>query len=554
MEAGLPSWRQLIRNIGEHADDKLIRLIELEEPDLKRNAQMIMSLESNEVPYESKISQALYGKEQREPRHDGQLIKALAELVKKLGGRVQVVTTNYDDCFENALKDIGVTPYPFGLRDKDKWEKCCGENVVGILHVHGFIPRNSSDKGWSMCEPIILTEGSYISSAGNVQKIIREQAEKSHCIFIGSSLSDSNIMNPFSRNYEKSEEKDSLLLDSFALIVPDDRNAYKLFESVSSAKEAEKGLGRGANYAPDQFFRHYFEQKIKFIEKEFFLNVVQLKSYGQLAQCVQEARIALLHRDSYLEGNEEYSLRYGYRFSRIMRNIHERLAVVKGRYAPCGSDSLRLCAYLAEQCNLGPIRYLENFPDFREYFDDKESYSNYFKTENLALYLWLRSLATNAEESAEEYEIFLAATSVYSLHDSVAMTQRLTISRRSEFVAARSVYSGSSFLLAPHDIQKSSRWRSFLAFPISISEKDLGISASDGGDVTVGSIVLQTNKEYSPGKREEAEKMGKSERPHYLSKYSVLSLLNSKRQQELADKVIEAGRNAIVDFQRKSLQ
>jgi NAD-dependent SIR2 family protein deacetylase len=199
-EAGLPSWKGLLRTLLDRAgqvklalDDDAIREQWVEEILTSESplgaaavAQALASAELGEW-----IPEALY---LGDPAafHPGPIAREIVALRAALGTRLRILTTNYDDLIEQAFADSGtlVEAVPFvgpggpatGLTD---------EGHQRVTHLHGFLSRSGAVSG-----EIVLTEDDY-------QRVAQDDWQSadvggallnSTCLFIGSSLTDPNLL------------------------------------------------------------------------------------------------------------------------------------------------------------------------------------------------------------------------------------------------------------------------------------------------------------------------------------------------------------------------
>lgn len=512
IESGLPTWSGLLESLGccietPHLND----LITAEEVDPSRRADLILSAlsEGSGLGDLDRIKSVLYTKT---PRPNGVLLDSLAQLIRVLGSRVKIITLNYDDCLEYQLvSSMGLQASevrPFGLREVDVWKKC--ENGVAILHVHGFVARDSKRKNknetsvqWPDKEPIILSEGEYIEHGSLVQEIVRERAESSHLVFVGTSLSDANITHPLSMNYRRLSVKRKIK-PAFALLVPDDRSALKVCQDLQDTDSKDKD-----RVSVQGLSEKYFSARCKHIQNTYGISVVRLNSYSQVAQAITEARLAVENQVQYLDNSEASSLRYGKRFKRIMRDVYSRLGVETGGVAP-GGDSARCLSDELERVLKEEVHIL--LDEFLEivkgaycrksiwHITEKaklEEAKRIFSQEKFALYLWLRS----ALGEGDEFEVFIAGSSSYVRRDGAVMGQRSTVSPRSIYASARSVFTGGpdiswrpykDNLLARPGEALDRPWNMYWSMPIVVSELD-SVPGDWYGRVNAGAIVLQSS-------------------------------------------------------------
>ncbi|QHU90052.1 hypothetical protein GWK74_00695 [Candidatus Saccharibacteria bacterium oral taxon 488] len=546
IEAGLPSWESLLEQLAlpilrDRNSSGLYELICAEEPEPTRRAEMILEKRSEQTALDSlhNITAALY---KTKLNKGGALLSSLAKLLLKLNKRVKVITTNYDDCLEYALREAGKLEATdikvFGIDDFDAWSSCDG---IGILHIHGLIPRG--DSLWGSVMPVILTEGQYIEYGARVQDIIRRQAECSHCIFVGSSLTDANTTHPLSSGYRAGDIK-----QAFALMVPSERSAFELTE-----KRMAQGIPDDQIPEVDDLVDAYFDFRLKHINNVYRTSVIRLKSYSQVTQCIQEAIVALNNPSGYMDDDPKNSSRYGFRLGRIMRYIYNRFDIKDGGIAPGNGASVAVSDALENllteiiKPKLDSL-YSQNLEAYRKSMREKikvtrvpkEKLAEPYESENFGLHLWLRVFEDGRNAP---FEVFLVGSSSYSRRDGNIMTQCSPISWRSVYASARSVYSGSFELLSPsRNVNNLDRpWNMYMAVPIAISERDL-FSASSEGRVIVGALVLQTSKyDMLPGEEFDC------------GFHSILSLISSSGSEseqlnDLGNLLSECGADLVKTF------
>lgn len=555
IESGLPTWSGLLEILGRRIETPcLYDLITAEEADPSRRASLILSALSEDSGLADLdwIRHVFYTKV---PKPKGALLISLAKLIQVLGSRVKIITLNYDDCLEETLVNSGgfqaIEVRPFGLREVDDWARC--ESGVAILHIHGFVARKrkSEDEDafqWLDREPLILSEGEYIEHGAIVQDIIRKQAESSHLVFVGTSLSDANITHPLSGSYGRLSTK-GRIQSAFALLVPDDQSAIAVYQNLRNA-------GDCGSASVQQLSETCFKAKREHIEGTYGITVVRLNSYSQVAQAIAEAHLAVANRERYLDDSDKSSLRYGKRFKRIMGDIYSRFGVEPGGVAPGGEFSRKLSDEL-ERILVESIT--PRLDEFRKKFVEehvkakrmwpmtkkkKRNLVEELSDENFGLYLWLRSALDDAD--GDEFEVFIAGSSSYSRRNGAIMAQRSIVSLRSIYASARSVFLGGAEVSGrpyqsdayEHPGEALDRpWNMYWAVPIAISEA--GVPLAEGHRVTVGAIVLQSSaffvsdeEEFCPGT------------------HSIMNLVqaNPGMSEALGELLSEAGRNLASQF------
>lgn len=196
VEAVLPSWSQLIERLLGRAARALPRLStakqrsEWIQETVRKDgylgaAAVVEALSGGNL--QSWLIEALFGKGGPGSFEPGPIAAQLAALYLEDPDGVRVLTTNYDDLLERALRQAGVSSesvktYVSGTRP--------GPGRFGVTHLHGYAGRDRATE-------LILSEEHYhgMQSRDSWQeRLMIEQLSKRDCIFIGSSLSDTNLI------------------------------------------------------------------------------------------------------------------------------------------------------------------------------------------------------------------------------------------------------------------------------------------------------------------------------------------------------------------------
>ena len=523
VDSGLPTWIGLVAQLAESIGEEDIRSLILREADIKRSAQFILDYGNSKLHKDHKIASALYRGESAAP---GQLAASIANLCRLLGDRVRILTTNYDDRLELALiAELGGSAglRVFGLSEAPDWLEY--DAGIGILHVHGFIPSTQLSDAFESKKPVILTEGEYLRFGAQIQAIVHDRLINSKVIFIGTSMADSSVVHPLSKSYSEEPIKRPT-----ALLVPD----------ISSAASVAAGTTRGDGPRAETLALDYLAQFATYIRESLQTDVIELKSFGQVAQCVGEMSAAIESGDTYLSDDAKTSARYGHRFKRILSEVHERVAVESGTVAPSGDASRAISDRLESEFQApdGPLSALTTYRLAIDY-EGLNLPENYFEDEHWALDLWIRTMLLPPH--TPRYEVVLVGSSSYSRRSGRAMVQRGVISPLSTYAAARSVFHGGVFTATdrtdegPGGRISTLGWRTHLAAPLALDEASVGLTPTTAQRVTVGAVVLQSDRRLSktPAKLESR------------SKNSILSVMDSIAETEITKSVLLAGLRAI---------
>jgi len=190
MEAGLPSWRDLVgrllADLGADLtdDDRAVWTDEILREGPLAAAATARALFPYEAAFRAALRRALYGGRAASAFAPETLARELARLKAGLGSRVALLTANYDGLLEAALADAGLHPAsPVSGRAE-------APGRAAVWHLHGrLIP--GTEPG-----PLVLTEGDYVRSTSEEwpQDFVAERLETSLCLFVGLSLTDPNFI------------------------------------------------------------------------------------------------------------------------------------------------------------------------------------------------------------------------------------------------------------------------------------------------------------------------------------------------------------------------
>ena len=194
MSAGLPSWWKLLEDMIDTSKQKEFKDGDIEKLTkvcynssivMGRFVRMMMEKKSNDEDYYQCLHDALYGgiSAYRSP-----LIDEICNLVYSKKSQAQsVITYNFDDVMERALRERGIENYSvFGQNQP--------QQLFPIYHVHGFIPYANKDDIKSVP---VLSEEEYhrvYASSYNWSNVEQLHAlSRTTCIFIGLSMTDPNL-------------------------------------------------------------------------------------------------------------------------------------------------------------------------------------------------------------------------------------------------------------------------------------------------------------------------------------------------------------------------
>ncbi|GAB2644665.1 SIR2 family protein [Nocardia goodfellowii] len=563
-DAGLPTWHGLIRRLAELIQIKesegIRAAILADEASLTRKADLILALLPDYKQNSDAIADALYSVREENGDFGGQLAMAVAKLSALLGERCRIITTNYDDQIEESLRLVGekravaamglptqITGIDaYGNRTADRrgvqrsaaeWldQKCSdwldqlfSDSKNTVLHLHGYISsrpdKNLGDR--SRIEPIMLRESDYLAYGPQVQVLI-EQAigtKNSITLFVGTGMTDPSVVGPLASLADTAGSNDIFcLLSSDGVVSP----------------EHDMGI-------PGQTAFSYRLSQKTYLAERLGVSAILLKSYSQVAQVVMELCAAIEDPQAYLESDADKSIRYGFRFRRVLAAVHDIVGTKNGCVAPSDDFSRDLSEALdGVICATdGPLDFAQRIvrgctaAELGGYKLEQDQ----LKHERFGLFLWLRQFAPDAASTAE-FKVFMAGSSAYAHRDGANLGGRLGwVLPNSEFSAAKSVFRGQTVIdyldFDRYDDAKRP-WRTFIAVPLGCSESDLGIGAQSEHSVLIGSVVLHSTMRI--------REKGDPENPRDTSQ---LSLLSHNQRLKLAQLIAEAGVKAIQVLQR----
>lgn len=194
MSANLPSWWKLLEGLVDKSKQKQLDKTDIDQLQqvcydssivLGRFIRMMMDTKSDGDDYYNAVHDALYA---GNASYSSPLITEICNLIlAKRQFAKSIITYNFDDVMERALKGAGINNYPiFGMNQP--------QQAFPIYHVHGFIPYDNSQIIKSV--PILSEEEYHRVYANsynwsNVEQI--HALSRTTCIFIGLSMTDPNL-------------------------------------------------------------------------------------------------------------------------------------------------------------------------------------------------------------------------------------------------------------------------------------------------------------------------------------------------------------------------
>jgi hypothetical protein len=471
IDAGLPSWDDLLIRVADHIQDDRLRALALED-DKDSQLRRAESMFRRECLYRGVDGET-------EP---GPLARAIAKIAATMNNRCSLITTNFDDVLEVALhNETGVEPEAFSLyperggeEDKHRGD-LAGEawrraretrGALAVMHLHGMARRRLEP-----LKPLILTESHFLRHGPHARDVVLEELEKRVVIFIGVSLNDPNLVGPL---WDRAHQEPVLadIPPCFVLHVP------SFIEGAIDIHEA----------------RAFGLAKYEYMESALGVRPIFLKSYSQLYQAMVEVALCTSSPQAYLS-NEGESISYGSRFSRIVSRCHKRAANTEDDFIARAEFSRALREMLTTEHAIGNLLAKPTSAVKRELDTLRRLYSDTSHgdpPERFGLFVWLRSLPQARGEPAP-YSLELVGSSTYVHFETWSSRRRTEIQPRSPFTAAESVFSGTA-IVGDSPVSGPFRiWRGSLAVPIRVS------STPERNDVvTVGAIVLNTTYAIAP--------------------------------------------------------
>ncbi len=189
MEAGLPSWGTLVRDVlaamaphdmGE--GDRAAWLSAFEESGLLGMAAAARALAGSDVAFMRLVDHHVYRGKGAEHFEPGPLAREIA-LWKERYPEIEIATFNYDQLLEHALEDLGITAQAVEHGDPQP------SGVAVVRHLHGKL------SGVPSTDAVVLTESDYARWAPRSwQDEFMASALEGLCVFVGLSFTDQNLL------------------------------------------------------------------------------------------------------------------------------------------------------------------------------------------------------------------------------------------------------------------------------------------------------------------------------------------------------------------------
>ena len=459
MNAGLPSWPELIDRIISKIDDDELKLHaqQFRGGELRRAEfalQLVRRRDVNRQEHEA-IRDGLYP--QTAIARPGQLARSLARLIA-MRDETRIITTNFDRLIEEALGDLlRKRIRSYGLKQFDEWLKANERRPV--FHAHGVV-RQDGDP----VRPVILTESHYLKDGAVVRANIARALEDSVGLFIGLSLSDPNLLGPL---YETVKTGRGRRPTRYAISVAD-------LDPSDSAKSARLAV-----------------ESVRFLDEKLRLRPVLVKSYSQVEQVISDLALAVGEPKRYSpKGMRGKELRYGDRIWLALRLCYEAVGCSRPPYIPIGEAASAITERLRTALvgSGGPKELLDTWSSrygVRELQGEEENYG---------LHLWLRRW--EHESKAVPYQLALIGSSSFESKEPWYIKRILPITENTEYAAVEAVYTGVRVASNVSADRHSRVWRGNVAVPIVLygtsSTAEVHSEALDR--VTVGVITLTSTR------------------------------------------------------------
>jgi SIR2-like protein len=189
MEAGLPSWGSLVRNVLEAVapsdlseGDRAAWLGAVEASGLLGMAATARALAGSDRAFMKLVDHHVYRGKGADHFEPGPLAREIARW-KQRYPEIEIATFNYDQLLEHALEDVGLTAQAVenaGLKP---------DGVAVVRHLHGKLSGVPSN------DAVVLTESDYaLWTAGSWQDEFMASALEGLCVFVGLSFTDQNLL------------------------------------------------------------------------------------------------------------------------------------------------------------------------------------------------------------------------------------------------------------------------------------------------------------------------------------------------------------------------
>lgn len=196
-EARLPTWNELVVSLLKDAAQRLAPQLSGEDTDhwidwvmatdgLLGAGTIVQNLLAND--FLGILKQHLYRDSGPKPL-PGPIAHQIARLLVSTSGSTEVITTNYDDLVESALRSRGIPQSE--IRAYVTRKKPNSDDAYVVRHLHGIL-TDSQHRG-----TVVLSDADYYRmQAPNrwQEQHMQDRLENRSCLFMGTSLSDPNLL------------------------------------------------------------------------------------------------------------------------------------------------------------------------------------------------------------------------------------------------------------------------------------------------------------------------------------------------------------------------
>lgn len=189
IEAQLPSWLSLVRRLLPSVVlpprvDREEWATTLLENGPTAAAAVVQARVGDRFP--GQVFRALYGGKHSRVYRPGALAGQIAYWRAEFGDAVSLLTVNYDDMIEKALRSRGLQPCPISAEGET-----AAKGEVAVFHLHGRLNDDAQDL------PIVLSEDDYARfpvGESWQDALMDHLLATTMCVFVGLSFTDPNLL------------------------------------------------------------------------------------------------------------------------------------------------------------------------------------------------------------------------------------------------------------------------------------------------------------------------------------------------------------------------
>ena len=445
MDAGLPSWNELVTRLESNLDAGVRRrLAHLGSADLQRRAQQVffhVSTRRRLDPDWTQLRAALYRDARVQP---GEMALALARLIACYSGDVEVLTTNFDSVLEAAFTAHGMVGQPYSMDgigetapkfSHSEWQALSPlDRSKSILHVHGML--NTQDSGPPHL-PLVLTETDFSEHGRRIRDAIAGSIPNALVILVGLSMTDPNVLGPL-RNTRKDPGT------RYLITVPD------LFSQLP-------GLEDKPIQSRQECAQYAFESSAM-MAADLNIRPILLKSFGQVIQVLSDLSLAHLEPIRYSPKHRpaDEKLLYGSRFTKALSSTYKALDYHPRLGTPATSQAAEMVSRALRTASRRPLRLLNDWRN--EHYHGQAA-----SAEDFGFFFWLRDPCATRDNGS--YKIRLIASSTYFHWDAWSGENVQEVGPLSVYTPALAVYHGKA-IVRNIDPTRRRNWQGSLAVPL----------------------------------------------------------------------------------------